>query len=137
MTTSFSQRFPAIWTPRYRRYIQSTASPFPEDVGAALVLLFPLALDLEVVSDERHFLLLGEVLASSEVVGELAAPELDGVGTRKVCAAGGQPLLVIQLLITAKKTVKFQWNQHQFTYPRNCDEPGSYGCMLKASYVPT
>jgi hypothetical protein len=44
-------------------------------------------------------LLLGEVLAPGEVVGELAAPELDGVGARKVGATGGQPLLVVQLLI--------------------------------------
>jgi hypothetical protein len=45
-------------------------------------------------------LLLGEVLAAGEVVGELAAAELDGVGAREVGAAGGQPLLVVQLLIT-------------------------------------
>lgn len=48
-------------------------------------------------------LLLSEVLAPGEVVGELAAPELDGVGTSEVGAAGGKPLLVVQLLmITAK-----------------------------------
>lgn len=44
-------------------------------------------------------LLLGEVLAASEVVGELAAAELDGVGACKVGATGGQPLPVVQLLI--------------------------------------
>ena len=47
-------------------------------------------------------LLLGEVLAAGEVVGELAAAELYGVGAREVGAAGGQPLLVVQLLITAQ-----------------------------------
>lgn len=55
-------------------------------------------------------LLLGEVLAPSEVVGERAAAELDGVGARKVGAAGGQPLPVVQLLIdpsNAKNLVSF------------------------------
>lgn len=75
------------------------ASPLPENVGAALELLLPLALNLEVVADEGDFLLLGEVLAPSEVVGELAAAELHGVGARKVGATGGQPLLVVQLLV--------------------------------------
>jgi len=51
-------------------------------------------------------LLLGEVLAPSEVVGERAAAELDGVGARKVGAAGGQPLLVIQLLIDRSQQKK-------------------------------
>jgi hypothetical protein len=79
-------------------------SPVPEEVGAALVLL-PLALDLEVIRDEQHFLqehiqaqtqvvrirvqinylvtdyegdenlLLGEVLTAGEVAGGLAAAE--------------------------------------------------------------
>jgi hypothetical protein len=120
------------------------ASPLPENVGAALELLLPLALNLEVVADEGDFLqehnearttrhrmrrnqfrllsagravrfviyvcddermnlLLGEVLAPSEVVGELAAAELHGVGARKVGSTGGQPLLVVQLLVAAKK----------------------------------
>jgi hypothetical protein len=59
-------------------------------------------------------LLLGEVLAPGEVVGELAASELDSVGARKVGAAGGQPLLVVQFLIDRSqkknggKNVSFQ-----------------------------
>lgn len=34
----------------------AAASPLPEDVGAALELLLPLALNLEVVAEEGHFL---------------------------------------------------------------------------------
>jgi hypothetical protein len=50
-----------------------------------------------------NYLLLGEVLAPSEVVGELAAAELDCVGARKVGSAGGHPLLVVKLLAAPKK----------------------------------
>ena len=48
------------------------------------------------------YLLLGEVLAAGEVVGEVAAAELHSVGAREVGAARGQPLPVIQLLITSR-----------------------------------
>jgi hypothetical protein len=37
-------------------YQTRAASPLPEDVGAALELLLPLALDLEVVAEEGDFL---------------------------------------------------------------------------------
>jgi hypothetical protein len=37
-------------------YQTHAASPLPENVGAALELLLPLALDLEVVAEEGYFL---------------------------------------------------------------------------------
>ena len=49
-----------------------------------------------------RYLLLGKVLAAGEVVGELAAAELHGVGAREVGAARSRPLLVVQLLIRRK-----------------------------------
>lgn len=63
-----------------------------------------------------NYLLLGEVLAPSEVVGELAAAELDCVGARKVGSAGGKPLLVVQLLAAPKKKTKIQ-NLVGFSFP--------------------
>ena len=45
------------------------------------------------------YLLLSEVLAAGEVVGELAAAKLHGVGACEVGAARGRPLFVVQLLI--------------------------------------
>ena len=44
-------------------------------------------------------LLLGKILASGEVLRELARAELNRVSPRKVCVGCCQPLLVIQFLL--------------------------------------
>lgn len=84
---------------RYTSWSNIYISPFPEHIGTTLVLVLPFTLHLQVITEEWNFLLLGKILAAGEVLRELARAELHGVRPGEVGAAGGQPLLVIQLLV--------------------------------------
>lgn len=44
-------------------------------------------------------LLLGEILAASKVLRDLAGSKFNGVGSGKVCSDSSQPFLVVQLLV--------------------------------------
>lgn len=81
-----------------RLQMPSYASPFPEHIRTALVLVLALALQGQVITYKWHFLLLGKVLAASEVFRELACAKLNCVCSCEVCTTCGQPLLVIQFL---------------------------------------
>lgn len=68
-----------------RRGRRLAASPLPEDVGAALVLVFAFALDVEVVGDEGYFLHGRErERERRERSGRLSSKMGDGEGSRKL-----------------------------------------------------
>lgn len=61
-------------------------SPFPENIRTTLEFVFSFAFKFQIFRNEWYFLLFRKILATSEILGELACTKLHCICSCKVCS---------------------------------------------------